>query len=240
MEDCFFHYDSVGVNEKLLLLSSADAWNTILNAAKIRNNEKVFKLQASVSEGEYPRIKFHKSCRSMFTMKRDLDKLKSKGQVNDEARKRVHNARTSSKSNRECGKLETRCIFCKKQKYLKNSKTRETLLSCTMFSADEKIKEASKIRSDAEIIVLSADDLIAKEAHYHATCYRLYTLVIYTQNAVHEEGVEEEYHDDEEEAFETVKQKLCQLYGAPDIIEFIVISSAYEDCLGHTRSKTPG
>ena len=70
MEECFLHYPSVDVNEKLLSLSSVDSWNTILNAAKIRNNEKVIRLQESVNEGYYPGIKFHKTCRSVYHDKR--------------------------------------------------------------------------------------------------------------------------------------------------------------------------
>ena len=84
----------------------------------------------------------------MFTMKRDLDKLKHKTLTNDddaESRKNARNANISLAAHHDCGKLEKQCIFCKKQKYLKNSKTRETLLSCTMFCADEKIKQASEI-----------------------------------------------------------------------------------------------
>ena len=71
MEECFLHYTSVGKEEKLLSLSSRSAWETILNAARFRKNEKVIALAACINETEYPQISFHKTCRSMFTMKRD-------------------------------------------------------------------------------------------------------------------------------------------------------------------------
>ena len=74
MEECFLHYTSVGTEEKLLSLRSTSAWDTILNAARIRKNEKAIALAVCFNETEYPQIRFHKTCRSMFTMKRDCKK----------------------------------------------------------------------------------------------------------------------------------------------------------------------
>ena len=51
-----------------------------------------------------------------------------------------------------------------------------------MFTADEKVKKASTIRNYCRMMVLSTEDLIAKEAHYHATCYRSYKSVNYNKN----------------------------------------------------------
>ena len=65
---------------------------------------------------------------------------------------------------------------------MKGEKTREALSSCSMFTADEKIKKASTIRNYCRMMVLSTEDLIAKEAHYHATCYRSYKSVNYNKN----------------------------------------------------------
>ena len=44
MEKCFLHYTSVGKEEKLLSLDSRSALETILNASRIRKNEKVIAL----------------------------------------------------------------------------------------------------------------------------------------------------------------------------------------------------
>ena len=159
-------------------------------------------------------------------MTRDLDKLRNKTQtdiVAAESRKSTRKGNTSPITNCDRGKLEKQCIFCKKQKYLKNSKT--SLFSCTTFSTDEKITRASAIRKDTELILLTADDLIAKEAHYRRTCYRSCTLVIYTQTEDNNDTIEEEEYDDEE-AFEIVKQKLIELYNSPDV-QFAVISDIY-------------
>ena len=51
-----------------------------------------------------------------------------------------------------------------------------------MFTTDEKIKEASTIKNDYKMIFMSVEDSIAKEAYYHATCYRSSTPVNYDKD----------------------------------------------------------
>ena len=70
MEKCFLHYASVGKEEKLLSLSSRSAYETILNASRIRKNEKVIALAAYINEMEYPQIRLHKTCRYVYNEKR--------------------------------------------------------------------------------------------------------------------------------------------------------------------------
>ena len=55
---------------------------------------------------------------------------------------------------RECGKIPKQCIFCKKKKYLRNTKTRK---SCCQFSADTKKRKASELREDREILAVATD-----------------------------------------------------------------------------------
>ena len=47
----------------------------LLNAAVIRNREGVLSIAKTLKEGEIPRISYHRKCRSIFTLKRDLKKL---------------------------------------------------------------------------------------------------------------------------------------------------------------------
>ena len=75
MEECFLHYTYVGKEEKLLSFSSRSAWETILNAARIRKNEKVIALAACINETEYPQISLCKTCHSMFTLKKRFRKI---------------------------------------------------------------------------------------------------------------------------------------------------------------------
>ena len=77
MDECFFHHEVVDKNEKLQSLSSVSAWKTIIEAAKVRKNQNVISLAETVEEGTFPSIKFHKSCKAMFTMKRDLDQIRN-------------------------------------------------------------------------------------------------------------------------------------------------------------------
>ena len=51
-----------------------------------------------------------------------------------------------------------------------------------MFTTDEKIKKASTIKNDCKMIFLSAEDSIAKEAYYYATCHRSSTPVNYDKD----------------------------------------------------------
>ena len=73
------------------------------------------------------------------------------------------------------------------------------------------------MRNDCKMMVLSPEDLIAKEAHYHATCYCSYTSVNYKDND--EARIQEDAEKDDQEAFEFVKQRL-----KPDIIFLTTIS----------------
>ena len=70
--------------------------------------------------------------------------------------------------------LPKQCIFCKKDKYVKGSRTRETLTCCSQLRADNGIRKLAIERNDSEIIAVTSDELIAKEALYHFTCYRDY------------------------------------------------------------------
>ena len=60
MEECFVHYTSVGKEEKLLSLSSKSAWETVLNAARYKTNEKVIALAASIMKRSIHKLDFIK------------------------------------------------------------------------------------------------------------------------------------------------------------------------------------
>ena len=88
-----------------------------------------------------------------------------------------------------CEKLPILCVFCNKEtKYLKGSKTREKLSQCMEFRADEKVRNSAKKRNGKKITAICSDELIAKEAVYHKTCYRNYTKVLYEKQFCDESG----------------------------------------------------
>ena len=68
-----------------------------------------------------------------------------------------------------------KCIFCNKDKYLKKSKRRESLSSRMQIRADKKIRDIAMEQKGSSILAITSDELIAKEARYHFTCYREYT-----------------------------------------------------------------
>ena len=69
--------------------------------------------------------------------------------------------------------------FCRKEKYVKNSRSREKSNSCTQFRTNDKVRKASILKNDTQILAICTGELIAKEAKYHAPCYRSYTLILY-------------------------------------------------------------
>ena len=154
------HCSSINKNEPLVTLSNTEAWNTLLNAVQIRQHSKILNLVGSEQENGYPVVKYHKSCREMFTLKRNLDKRRSFREKGG----------SSSKVDKVI--LPAKCIFCRKEKYVKNSRTREKLNSCNQFRADDKVRKASILRDDTQTLVICTGELIAKEAMYHASCYR--------------------------------------------------------------------
>ena len=64
--------------------------------------------------------------------------------------------------------------------FLFSRKSREKLVSCQTFIADERIRQSAIHKGDKRILALAADELIAKEAVYHKSCYRKYSLPLYS------------------------------------------------------------
>ena len=73
IDECIIHCsDETG---DLVSLKDLESWKTLLNAAVIRNYEGILSISKTLNEGEIPRISYHRKCRSIFTLKRDLKKL---------------------------------------------------------------------------------------------------------------------------------------------------------------------
>ena len=61
MDECCIHYDQVN-EQKLLSLSSYESRQTLLEAAKSREDTGL------LTDGEYQQLSFHKGCRSRYTL----------------------------------------------------------------------------------------------------------------------------------------------------------------------------
>ena len=76
--------------------------------------------------------------------------------------------------------LDKSCIFCppeKSNKYVKSTRTRDPLVKYVKLQADARIREVAMQRNDTKVSALTSRDLVAAEAWYHKSCYRLYTNV---------------------------------------------------------------
>ena len=51
------------------------SWTTLLKAAEIRGHGQTLSAEKGLSEGEIAPVKYHRRCRSVFTNKKDLNRL---------------------------------------------------------------------------------------------------------------------------------------------------------------------
>ena len=117
------------------------------------------------------------------------------------------------------------CIFCKKSKYLKNSNTRETLSECVQLRADETIRKLATERKDQDILAIACDELVAKEALYHLSCYKLYT-------KPEKEKAQVDTEPDRDDGISEVIKTLNILRENPDVIEFQMLQSLMTTPIG--------
>lgn len=69
-------------SDALVTLDSLKSWNTLVDAAQIRQNQRILEIAQNHDGDDVPFVQYHRNCRSVFTMKRDLEKLKlSQSQV---------------------------------------------------------------------------------------------------------------------------------------------------------------
>ena len=72
------------------------------------------------------------------------------------------------------------CVICRKTRYITERLSRkrktETLSLCQTKQAENSLQEAAVLKCDHMLLLqIQGEDLIAKEAHYHKSCYREYT-----------------------------------------------------------------
>ena len=180
MDKCIIHFEQV-TEEHLVELKDQASWETLLNAAKIRKFEPLIELAKNLGQSGIPAIKYHRKCRSLFTLKRDLQKLNSENDktlLPTSSNIRSSNRNSSSSQRRGCEKLPFSCIFCQKTKRVRGTETKEKLNLCVEFRADKLMKEACLLQNNPRIAALCTDDLIAKEVAYHKSCYRDFTRIL--------------------------------------------------------------
>ena len=158
----------------------------------------------------------------MFTLKRNSDQL-TQDPLDSKDTRRSFREKGGSTGKRDKDVLPAKCIFCRKEKYAKNSRTREKLNSCTQFCADEKVRKASLLQDDAHILEICTSKLIAKEAMYHVSCYKSYTLIIYK----HENPVAEKDDTIFDKSSNVLNVVLQNLVRNKDFIEYVKVTEKY-------------
>ena len=169
--DCIIH--CTNDNEKLVSPQSVESWNTLVRAARIRKHSPILQLAEETAEGDIPQVYYHRRCRSSFTMKKSLDSLQAETSKSESIPARDTSTRAVPSTSRT---YAVKCIFCDKtSKYARKQNTREPLVMCKELRADAKVRNVATKKLDSKILAIVSRDIVAAEAHYHRSCYRLYT-----------------------------------------------------------------
>ena len=175
-------------------MARIETWQTLQNASRIRKQTIECQVDPDDSEN-LPVIFYHRKCYQYFTMKSALTKIeeerikqfealkaRSEAIVSYEEKVEERSTRSSESVLRDNNQtvLPKMCIFCKRNKYVK--RRMEKLTQCVELRAVESIREAAKGSDNYDLISLASKDLVVAEAHYHASCYKSFTLKPRSEN----------------------------------------------------------
>ena len=176
---CIIHSkaEATDAHENLISPKTYDSWLTILEAAKVRNFLPVLEIAENLNENEVPAIFYHRKCRIIFSMKRDLESLKCKAKEPDDKNNEEFKPITAKKRNITSNSRVyiNDCIFCGKDKYIRASSSWEPLVKATQLRVDKTLREKDLAKCDDKILAAITRDILAAEAHYHRSCCRDYT-----------------------------------------------------------------
>lgn len=108
------------------------------------------------------------------------------------------------------------------------------MTKCLQLRADKHIRKLAA-RNDMDVVEVTTDDLIAKEACYHLTCYRDYTRPL--------KQVPNKNNDANDGTADIIRF-LVSLYEKPDIVEYkklqdmVTTSSGKKNLKGSIENKT--
>ena len=135
MDKCIIHFEQV-TEEHLVELKDQALWETLLNAAKIRKFEPLIELDKNLGQSDIPAIKYHRKCRSLFTLKRDLQKLNSendKSLLPTSSNIRSSNRNSSYPNAENVKNFLSAVYFVKKQNVLEVQKQKKNLIYVSNF-----------------------------------------------------------------------------------------------------------
>lgn len=183
-------------------------------------------------------ILYHERCREKYANKKNIQKyLKEKS---DTVNTQTCSEKITRKRNSwaQSSTLPKQCIYCNTTKYMKSSKTRESLHNVSTLdidstvkkAADEHIKQSTNKNNVASILLgILHKDLVSSEAVYHKSCHVDFCRILYPRQEREKETRSCEYEAVEDAAFRTVIN-LCQnVLDEPRIIHFTELRSVMED-----------
>ncbi len=159
----------------LICPQDLDSWQSLLSAAKLRNHQGLLQLADHIQdEQDLSQVVYHRFCRSIFTMKRDLERLKRKAESNECFPAEASGIRKPPKRQNQASSSSTtvykkECIFCPegKVKYLKGSHTREPLTMSCELQSDATLRQVAIEKQDEKIMAITSREIVAAEAHYN-------------------------------------------------------------------------
>ena len=225
--ECIIHCTE-SKEAKLVSPKDSGSWQTLLKAAIIRQHEPLLQISKTLPENVVPNIVYHRQCRSLFTMKRDLDQIVSlaKDETNQSTEKpeeRLFHRLKSTMSDPSSRVYNKICIVCdKKMKYIKRTNNKEPLTKCVQLRCDHAIRKAATEQKDTRILALASRDLVAAEAHYHRSCYRDFTrkFDLVDEKSIDEKELEDEpsYEDMESSAYDHLFDVIRDLFESPRVV----------------------
>ena len=189
-------------------MSNEDSWSTLLDATVLRNERRLVQISQNLHEGQIPDLYYHKGCRARFTLKCDLDKLRSQTSEPE-----ISNPTSITSSKFVNPILPKNRIFCNIVNKFVGCE-RQQLYSCRTFLAVETIHKCAFLKGDKKVLAIATDELVANEAAYHPCYYRKYTVSF--NNSLRKNKNKTSFIL---EAFGAIKHMLRELYEDPRIFQ---------------------
>ena len=205
-------------NESLVELKNPNTWENLKKAARVRNFTTGNLDLMNDDDSIVPDVKYHRKCYQAFTMKSKLEKIEKPKQVTADLvpHAEFSTFRPKRYSNPENRLLPKECIFCRKNKY--ENKVLEKLVKC-VDDRDLATKIAvASTTEDHYVRGLVDQYLIARDAHHHSKCYKLF--IMNNKSPPITATITTPYKEAELVAFKEVLQKCYKLCKNPDIVAF--------------------
>ena len=168
--ECLIHCPYEDQNASLIAPKDINSWKSLLRAAEIRQHAPILHIAKDLPDDIIPPVTYHRKCRSIFTMKKDVDAIIAKQKTKESDKESRKSARQALSGTRV---YQAKCIFCEKSsKFLQ---TRDTLTQSAELRVDDKIRKAAASKLDYRKLAIVSRELMAAEGHYHRSCHRLYT-----------------------------------------------------------------